>query len=105
MADDAVVFMWTSGPHLLNSIKIVEGWGLDYKTYSAWDKEIEGTGYICRSVLELILIATTKGSKIPAPAPGQNFPQLQRVRRLAGSHLLCVSRAALPRGEGDPHRT
>jgi N6-adenosine-specific RNA methylase IME4 len=84
MADDAIVFMWTSGPHLLNSIKIVEGWGLDYKTYSAWDKEIEGTGYICRSVLELILIATTKGSKIPAPAPGQNFPQLFRAKR--GKH-------------------
>ena len=82
MADNAVVFMWTSGPQLLNSIAIVEGWGCEYKTYSGWDKEVEGTGYICRSRLELILIAT-KGN-IPAPAPGEQFPQLFRVKR--GKH-------------------
>ena len=82
MADDAVVFMWTSGPQLLNSIAIVKGWGFEYKTYSGWDKEVEGTGYSCRSRLELILIAT-KGN-IPAPVPGEQLPQLFRAKR--GKH-------------------
>ena len=82
MADDAVVFMWTSGPQLANSMAIVKGWGFQYKTYSAWDKEAKGTGYRGRSRLELILIAT-KGN-IPAPAPGEQFPQLFRAKR--GKH-------------------
>jgi N6-adenosine-specific RNA methylase IME4 len=84
MAADAVVFMWTSAPQLKNSMAILKGWWLEYKTYSGWDKEIDGTGYVCRSRLELILIAATKGSKVPAPAPGEQFPQLFRAKR--GKH-------------------
>src|SRR5262249_31858740 len=82
MADDAVVFLWTSGPQLLNSIAIVQGWGFEYKTYLGWDKEIDGTGYVCRSRLELVLIATR--GNIPAPAPGEQFPQVFRAKR--GKH-------------------
>jgi N6-adenosine-specific RNA methylase IME4 len=81
MADDAVLFLWTSSPHLDNSMAILKAWGFEYKAYSSWDKEIEGTGYWGRSILELILIGTTKGSKIPAPAPGEQFPQMFRSRR------------------------
>jgi hypothetical protein len=79
----AVVFAWTSSPHLDNAMKILREWGFTYKAYSGWDKEVDGTGYWGLSRLELILIAT-KGSKIPAPAPGEQFPQLFRARR--GKH-------------------
>jgi N6-adenosine-specific RNA methylase IME4 len=80
MADDVVVFAWTSAPQLENSMTVMRSWGLQYKSYWGWDKEIEGTGYWGRSRLELILIGT-KGDKIPAPAPGEQCPQLFRSRR------------------------
>jgi N6-adenosine-specific RNA methylase IME4 len=79
MADDVVVFAWTSAPQLENSMTALREWGIKYKSYSGWDKEIDGTGYWALSRLELILIGT-KG-KIPAPAPGEQFPQLFRSRR------------------------
>jgi N6-adenosine-specific RNA methylase IME4 len=63
-------------------MKLLEAWGLEYKFYSGWDKEIDGTGYWVLSRLELIIVGT-KGN-IPAPAPGEKFPQLFRVKR--GDH-------------------
>jgi N6-adenosine-specific RNA methylase IME4 len=83
MADHAVVFAWTSSPQLRNAIRILEEWGLTYKAYWGWDKEIDGHGHWGRSLVELILIAT-KGYKVPAPAPGEQPTQLFRAKR--GKH-------------------
>jgi ParB-like chromosome segregation protein Spo0J len=38
-ADNAVLFLWTSSPHLADSMAILKAWGFQYKAYSAWDKE------------------------------------------------------------------
>ena len=59
---------------------VMRAWEIQYKSYAGWDKEIAGTGYWGRSQLELLLIGT-KGKKIPAPAPGEQFPQSVRSRR------------------------
>jgi N6-adenosine-specific RNA methylase IME4 len=82
MADDAILFLWTCSPQLENSLALMKAWGFQYKFYSGWDKGVEGTGRWARSLLELIVVGT-KGS-IPAPAPGEQFPQLFRARR--GKH-------------------
>jgi N6-adenosine-specific RNA methylase IME4 len=82
MADDAILFLWTWSPQLQNAMKLLEAWGFEYKFYSGWDKEIDGTGHWALSRLELILVGTR--GKIPAPAPGQKFPQLFKARR--GKH-------------------
>jgi N6-adenosine-specific RNA methylase IME4 len=83
MADHVVVFAWTSSPQLNNAMTILREWDLEYKAYWGWDKEADGTGYWGLSRLELILIAT-KGYKVPAPAMGEQGPQLFRARR--GKH-------------------
>jgi N6-adenosine-specific RNA methylase IME4 len=83
MADDVVVFAWTTAPQLENTLAIGRQWGLKYKSYIGWDKEIDGTGYWSLSRLELILIFTR--GQIPAPAPGQQFPQVYRSRRRSHS--------------------
>jgi N6-adenosine-specific RNA methylase IME4/ParB-like chromosome segregation protein Spo0J len=80
MADDAVIYAWTTSPQLENARKIaVERWGLTYKGFHGWDKQIKGTGHWNRSELELILVFT-KGKHVP-PAPGEQMPHLFRSRR------------------------
>ena len=31
-ADDCILFMWTTGPQMANSIELGEAWGFEYKT-------------------------------------------------------------------------
>lgn len=39
MADDCLLFMWTTGPQMANAIELGEAWGFEYKTIAfVWDK-------------------------------------------------------------------
>jgi N6-adenosine-specific RNA methylase IME4 len=81
-ADDCIMFMWSTTPHLHNAIEIMGGWGFEYKTCYVWDKHDPGTGYWTRNVVEILLLGT-KGS-VPAPTPDLMMPQLIAAKK--GEH-------------------
>src|SRR5262249_40334290 len=77
--DDAVLFLWTTAPHLQESFRVIEQWGFRYATNIAWVKDKTGLGYWVRNQHELLLIAT-RGS-IPSPAPSQRPPSVIHAPR------------------------
>lgn len=39
---DCILFMWTTGPQMSNSIEFGEAWGFEYKTVAfVWDKQVQ----------------------------------------------------------------
>jgi N6-adenosine-specific RNA methylase IME4 len=73
--DHAVLFLWATVPMLPHALLVMEAWGFDYRSHQAWVKDKPGTGYWFRNMHELLLVGI-KGSKVPAPAPGQNWPSV-----------------------------
>lgn len=64
-AKDAFLLMWTTWPHLAQSLEVIKAWGFTYKTGGAWAKQTKtgnhwqfGTGYIFRSASEPLLVAS-----------------------------------------------
>src|SRR5262249_61330802 len=79
--DDAVLFLWTTAPHLQESFRVIEQWGFRYATNIAWVKDKTGLGYWVRNQHELLLIGT-RGNipwRAPSrrPASGSNAPSRQ----------------------------
>jgi N6-adenosine-specific RNA methylase IME4 len=66
--DDAVLFMWSTAPWLRKSIRLIEGWGFEYKTNSIWDKETIGLGFWFQNQHEHLIVATR--GKMVAPENG-----------------------------------
>ena len=64
---DAVLFMWTTSPHLPEALRIIAAWGFEYKTNVVWVKDKIGLGYLVRNQHEVLLIATR--GDIPTPLP------------------------------------
>lgn len=70
--DDAVLFMWATGPKLPHALSVMDAWGFTYKTIGfVWVKEnrkspglFMGMGFFTRANVELCLIGTKgKGLK------------------------------------------
>ena len=57
-ADDCVLWLWTTNPHLPVSFEVIKAWGFDYKSTLTWTKDRFGTGYWLRSQTEHCLLAT-----------------------------------------------
>ncbi len=68
-AADCVLFLWTTGEHHAQAMRLIEAWGFAYKSQIIWRKPKISTGYWVRTRHETLLIAT-KGSPV-APAPGE----------------------------------
>lgn len=82
-ADDCILFMWTTGPQLANSIELGQAWGFEYKTMAfVWDKQIHNPGHYTLSQTEFVL-AFKKG-RFPTPRGARNIQQFVSVRR--GEH-------------------
>ncbi len=82
-AEDCILFMWTTGPQLANSIELGEAWGFEYKTVAfVWDKQVHNPGRYTLSQTEFVL-AFRRG-RFPAPRGARNVRQLVSVRR--GEH-------------------
>ncbi len=79
IAEDCVLFMWTTAPKLQEAFTVLDGWGFTYKTHAIWDKERLGMGYWFRSRHELLLVAT-KG-KPPTPEEGDRLPSVFQIKR------------------------
>jgi N6-adenosine-specific RNA methylase IME4 len=65
-AEDCVLFLWTTVPHLRETFEVLQAWNFEYKSGLVWDKEIIGTGYWVRGQHEHLLIAV-KGKPPMAP--------------------------------------
>ncbi|MFI5418231.1 MAG: MT-A70 family methyltransferase [Candidatus Lutacidiplasmatales archaeon] len=64
--DDAVLFLWTTGPKLPIALEVIRSWGFTYKTIGfTWVKRNKktrslfwGLGFYTRANAELCLVAT-----------------------------------------------
>lgn len=66
--DDSVLLMWTTVAWLRKSLRMIEGWGFEYKSCAFWDKVNIGLGFWWRDQVE-ILITATRGKAV-APENG-----------------------------------
>lgn len=79
-ADDCLLFMWTTGPHLANSIDLGRKWGFEYKTVAfVWNKMIHNPGRYTLSETEQVLVF--KRGRIPTPRGIRNARQLVNEKR------------------------
>lgn len=48
LADDAVLFMWTTDAHLPDALKVIDAWGFKYKTIGfIWNKKEKSGKQVC----------------------------------------------------------
>jgi N6-adenosine-specific RNA methylase IME4/uncharacterized ParB-like nuclease family protein len=81
-ADDCVLFMWTTTPHLAVAIELMRLRGFKYSTNFVWAKDRIGTGYWSRNKHELLLVG--RRGDVPAPAHGTQYPSL--IEAPVGEH-------------------
>jgi N6-adenosine-specific RNA methylase IME4/ParB-like chromosome segregation protein Spo0J len=72
--DAAVLFLWTTAPHLQESFQVLAAWDFEYKTNIVWVKDKIGLGYFVRNQHELLLIATR--GDMPSPSPANRPPSV-----------------------------
>lgn len=83
--EDCLLFMWTTGPQMANSIQLGESWGFEYKTVAfVWDKMVHNPGRYTLSQTEFVL-AFKKG-RFPQPRGARNIRQMIKIRR--GEHSV-----------------
>lgn len=82
-AENCLLFMWATGPHLSNAIELGISWGFEYKTVAfVWDKMVHNPGRYTLSQTEFCLVF--KRGKIPSPRGARNIRQLISMKR--GKH-------------------
>ena len=78
--DNALLFLWTTNPHLAQAVELGQAWGFEYKTVAfVWNKMNHNPGHYTLSYCELCLLF--KRGKIPAPRGARNVKQLIEVPR------------------------
>jgi N6-adenosine-specific RNA methylase IME4 len=93
---DAVLFLWTSSPHLPQAIEVMKAWGFDYKTIAfVWNKDIHNPGYYTISQCEVCLVG--KRGQIPKPRGSRKERQFLTERRRAHSQKPDEIRARIGR--------
>ena len=79
-ADDCLLFMWTTNPHLEQAIELGKAWGFEYRTVAfIWDKMNHNPGKYTLSNCELCLLF--KHGRIPTPRGARNIQQLVKSPR------------------------
>lgn len=61
----AVLFMWTTAPHFVESLEVLKAWGFEYKTQMVWLKDRQALGYYVRNQHEPLIIATRGDFPVP----------------------------------------
>lgn len=78
--NDCILFMWTTGPQMANSIELGEAWGFEYKTVAfVWDKMVHNPGRYTLSQTEFVL--AFKRGKFPQPRGARNIKQMITIHR------------------------
>ena len=82
-AQDCLLFMWATNPHLDQAIDLGKAWGFAWATVAfVWDKVRVNPGFYTMSQCELCLVF--KRGKIPSPRGARNVRQLVTAKR--GTH-------------------
>ena len=82
-ADDSLLFLWSTSPHLDQAIELGKAWGFAWATVAfVWDKARVNPGFYTMSQCELCLVF--KRGRIPEPRGARNVRQL--VTRKRGPH-------------------
>jgi len=80
---NALLFMWTSSPHLEQAIELMKAWGFQYKTVAfIWEKQKVNPGYYTMSQCEMCLVG--KRGSIPKPRGSRN--ERQFLSSMRGRH-------------------
>ena len=83
-AEDSLLFMWATSPHLDQAIDLGKAWGFSWATVAfVWDKVRVNPGFYTMSQCELCLVF--KRGRIPTPRGARNVRQLVRQKREAHS--------------------
>jgi N6-adenosine-specific RNA methylase IME4 len=83
-ASNALLFLWTSSPHLPQAIQLGEAWKFKYATIAfIWDKQKTNPGFYTLSQCEICLVF--KKGKIPQPRGKRNIRQFISKQRTAHS--------------------
>ena len=83
-ADDSLLFLWATNPHLDQAIDLGKAWGFAWATVAfVWDKVRVNPGFYTMSQCELCLVF--KRGRIPKPRGARNVRQLITERRRAHS--------------------
>ncbi len=79
-ADDSLLFMWSTSPHLDQAIELGKHWGFSWATVAfVWDKGRVNPGFYTLSQCELCL--AFKRGRIPTPRGARNVRQFVSARR------------------------
>lgn len=79
-ADDCLLFLWSTSPHLDQAIALGKAWGFAWATVAfVWDKERVNPGFYTLSQCELCLVF--KRGRIPRPRGARDVRQLVRAER------------------------
>lgn len=82
-ADDCLLFMWTTGPKLEESFKLINAWGFKYSTVAfVWEKKVPNPGFYSMSSCEYVLVA----KKGRAPPRRNNVNTRQFYQELRTKH-------------------
>ena len=82
-AENSLLFMWSSSPHLDQAIELGKAWGFQWATVAfVWDKQKVNPGFYTMSQCELCLVF--KRGKIPSPRGARN--QRQFLTAMRGRH-------------------
>ena len=73
-ADNCVLFLWVTVPMAAYGHRLLDDWGLEYRSQLIWNKDKINTGYWNRNKHEILLIGTR--GNVPAPAPGTQAPSV-----------------------------
>jgi len=76
---DAVLFLWTTGPHLVDALTVLDRWGFTYVTNFTWEKDSIGLGYWVRNQHETLLVA--KRGQMRCPPPDRRPPSVIHAPR------------------------
>jgi N6-adenosine-specific RNA methylase IME4 len=89
-AADAVVYLWSTSPHLPDALRVMAAWGFGYRSSLVWDKVRFGMGYWARIQHELLLVGV-KGDFHP-PAEPLRIGSVLRIPRTVHSRKPAVVR-------------
>ena len=79
-ADNALLYMWATSPHLDQAIALGKSWGFNWATIGfVWDKMVTNPGFYTLSQVELCLIF--KKGKIPSQRGSRKERQLVTAKR------------------------
>ena len=84
-SDDSLLFLWVTGTHMAQGIRLAEGWAYSYRTIAfVWNKMRLVPGHYTLSGCELCLVF--KKGKIPQPRGARNVHQY--IESLRGEHSV-----------------